>query len=229
MDFNVNELYAMELAVDGSTQYESATAQAWNVKTQAIAAAVKETGTKHNPGKFEPGALQSLSKTISQQLFNGTPMPPAELKAWAAGSISRSRLAFLQADLRSKGMQKSPPAKPARLWAWAPGSVGLRHSRAATRLAEWLDHRRASGHARTARIEPRDTMDAPAAGLFAAVNGLQIGVVQKFKEDKEGVCRVQVHLPAMGKTADCSGRAWRCPRQARAELAAGHAILAGGR
>lgn len=204
MDFNVNELYAMELAIDGSTQYESATAQAWNVKEQATAAPVKEAGTKHNPGKFEPGALQSLSKTLSQQLFNGTPMPPAELKAWAAGSISRSRLAFLRGRFELQGNAKLAPGQTCKIVGVGTRFDGLAFVTAVRHRASlngWTTDVQVGLPAQP-RIEPRDTMDAPAAGLLPAVNGLQIGVVKKFKEDKEGMYRVQVHLPAMGKTTN---------------------------
>jgi phage protein D len=202
MDFNATTMLAIEMSMDGTAQYDNATAQAWSFKDQALTSPSKAAGIKRNPGKIDPGKIKNLSSGIGQSLFNGTTMPPAELKAWSAAAIDRSRLSFMRGRFEIKGDSKIAPGLTCKI-----NGVGTRFDgiafitavRHRFSLAGWTTDVQV-GLPANSYSEGKAISDAPAAGLLPAVNGIQIGVVQKFKEDKPtGQFRVQVYMPAMGK------------------------------
>jgi Rhs element Vgr protein len=201
LDFNSNEIYTIELALDGADQYESATSSAWNYKTQELVAPVKEKGTKLSPGKLNPGALQRISSGQSQQLFSGIVLTNAELKAWSAAAIARSRLAFFRGRMELQGDAKILPGKGCKI-----NGIGSRFD--GTGFITGVRQRmNAGGWTTDVQIglpaspyhHNKHVTDALAGGLVPGVNGIQIGVVQKFEKEKGGQFRVRVYLPAMGK------------------------------
>ena len=50
--------------------------------------------------------------------------------------------------------------------------------------------------------EKHDISPQPAAGLFSAVNGLQVGIVLAFEEDTEGEYRIKVKCPLVDNEND---------------------------
>ncbi len=202
LDYNALEIFAIELALDGSEQYESATAQGYDYATLTAAAAVVAKGTTLNPGTAKPGALKSLSAGQTQTLFSGTVLSPDELKAWAGGTISRSRLAFFRGRMELMGDAKIQAGKPCEIK--GIGSkfdgksfiAGVRHR---LTVAGWSTDVQIGMPATAYGAQGKPIVDALAAGLVPGVNGLQIGVVQAFEQDAGGQHRVRVYLPAMGK------------------------------
>jgi uncharacterized protein involved in type VI secretion and phage assembly len=204
MDFNMNEIFSIELALDGSEQYAHASAQAWSIQKQAPTPPSKADGKKHSPGKLNPAALKGLSSGSTQRLFNGTAMPPAELKAWSAAAISRSRLSFLRGRFEVQGNAKIQPGQSCKITGVGSrfdGDAFITAVRQRITQGGWSTDVQV-GLPATPFFQGKAIADAPAAGLLPPVNGLQVGVVQKFKEDKGGQHRVQVYLPAMGKTTN---------------------------
>jgi Rhs element Vgr protein len=205
MDFNMKEIHTIELALDGSEQYESAASTAWSFQNQALTAPNTQVGKKLSPGKLSPGAIQGLSAGATQQLFNGTAMKPAELQAWSEASINRTRLAFLRGRFEVDGNAKILPGQSCKI-----SGIGTRFDGVAfitgvrqriSTATGWVTDVQVGLSAGSYFPEASAT-DAPAGGLLPHVNGLQVGVVKKYEEDKGGQYRVQVLLPAMGKDSN---------------------------
>jgi phage protein D len=204
MDFNKDEIYSIELALDGSQQYESASARSWSIQKQEATPVKKMKGTKYSPGKLDPAAIKGLSTGSTQQLFSGTAMPPAELQAWSEASIGRSRLAFLRGRFEVDGNAKILPGTTCKIngiGSRFDGMAFITGVRQRFTLGGWVTDVQV-GLSAASYHGNQPVADTPAGGLLPHVNGLQVGVVKKFKEDKGGQYRVQVYLPAMGKDSN---------------------------
>jgi Rhs element Vgr protein len=204
MNFNINEIYDIEISLDAADQYESATAQAWDFKTQKPTTAVVEPGTKASPGDMNPAAIKGVSAGITQKLFNGTIMEPDELKAWTKGTMVRARMAFMRGRFEVQGDAKIKPGESCKIidvgkhFNGVAYITGVRHR---VNTAGWFTDVQI-GMPDKPHFRAQALADAPSGGLIPGINGIQLGIVQKFKADAVGQHRVQVLLPGMEKTTN---------------------------
>nr|WP_255216798.1 type VI secretion system tip protein VgrG [Pseudenhygromyxa sp. WMMC2535] len=196
--FPSNDILELELEIDGGHQNASFEAVGWNAKQKArLAPTPAGKDAKPSQGDQSPAEIGKALGLSTYTLEAGLPLDPDELSAWAKARLARSRMAMIRGRVRVLG---KAPIK--LLDSLALTGVGERFDGSAlitgiiqrydndgwtTELELGLDPQ---WYARTPEL-----VEPPAAGLLPPIAGLQLGVVEGYKQDASGEHRVQVALP----------------------------------
>ncbi len=202
LEFGNSLIHELEIEADASHQYAQIESLAWDVKTQKLTKATKAEAVEESelkPGNLEGSQLAKKLGRDTQTLTNAVILDPEELQAWSNGALAKARMSMIRgrisltgrADIKLmdvieiKGVGKRFNGKTL--------VTGIRHR---VNLRGWQTDLQ-FGLPPKRFVEKRDLSDVPAAGLLPAVNGLQIGVVDKFEEDPEKEFRLKVILPGI--------------------------------
>lgn len=198
--FTVLELDA---EIDARTQSGAVRAVAWDPAEQTLLeASAKDPGWSGN-GNLGASKLSAAAGRTEDVLWHGGSLANDQLQKWADGALLRARLAAARGRVRFVGLTAVKPGallELSRLGERFNGKVyvtGVRHEFSSGR---WITDAE-FGLPREPHAA-RVAMDhLPAAGLAAAVHGLQIGVVSELADDpgKEHRVRVKVPLAGMGE------------------------------
>jgi Rhs element Vgr protein len=202
-EYGISEIYDFEITVNAEHQYASVESTGWDAK--------KHTATKPTKGKdvtLTPGNVNAkdLAKKIGGTkvgLTSAVPLDAKELEAWSNAAVIRSRLGLVRGRVSVPGFGKIKPLDVVQI-----SGIGKRFN--GKTLVTGVRHRISTAGWRTdvqfgMSPEPfahkANIVEPPAAGLLPAVNGLQIGIVDKFQADPDNEVRVRVKLPALGASA----------------------------
>ncbi|WP_363797116.1 type VI secretion system tip protein VgrG [Lysobacter firmicutimachus] len=198
--FTVLELDA---EIDARTQSGAVRAVAWDPAEQTLLeASAKDPGWSGN-GNLGASKLSAAAGRTEDVLWHGGSLANDQLQKWADGALLRARLAAARGRVRFVGLTAVKPGallELSRLGERFNGKVyvtGVRHEFSSGRWTTDAEF----GLPREPHAA-RVAMDhLPAAGLAAAVHGLQIGVVSELADDpgKEHRVRVKVPLAGMGE------------------------------
>lgn len=141
-----------------------------------------------NPMGFRPDQLSSFA-----------PLEESELQEWVNGHLMRCRLAVIRGRMEVLGSAKYKLLDVVKI-----DGLGKRYDGTAVitgichraDINGWNTDLQFGLSARSFSQEP-DILDAPAAGLLPGVNGLHIGVVDKFDEKSKKSFQVKVKLPGL--------------------------------
>lgn len=197
------DLIEFHADLDARTQWESAQAYAWDMKTQAVV----EGSTAAPPSLNAQGNMKSaeLAKVLdagAYRLQRAAPMAEPELTAWAKAAQLKAGLARVRGRMKFQGSAKAIVGGLIEV-----AGVGERFSGKV--FVSAANHEIAEGNWITEvtfglspewHAERADVAAPPASGLLPGVNGLQIGVVSKL-DDPEGENRIQVTVPLLGEKA----------------------------
>lgn len=190
----------LDAELDARTQTGGIRALAWDPGGQELLEA-----SAADPGWAGNGNLdaQALSKAASRKedlLWHGGSIPSDALQALADGALLRARLAATRGRVRFQGLTAVKPGSLltlSRVSDRFDGDVyvtGVRHefSRGTwTTDAEF-------GMSRETHAERAPISHLPAAGLAAAVHGLQVGIVTEVSGDPAKEHRIRVKVPLAG-------------------------------
>lgn len=202
-EFGIDEIYNFEIEVDASSQYAQVESVAWDLKKQKLTQASKAKTFDLSQGNLNTETIAKTLGAASQVLSSPVPVDPKALQAWADGSMAKSRMAMIRGRIAMAGNGKIK-----RLEVMKIAGVGKRFN--GKTLITGVRHRVDTegwqtdvqfGLSPERFAAQKDIVDVPAAGLLPAVNGLQIGIVDKFKEDPDKEFRVSVILPGLGEKA----------------------------
>src|SRR6185503_836971 len=150
-------------------------------------------------GNLDGKKLAGALGFAAQSLLHPVPLAAEELQAWADARMMRSRMSLLRGRLATPGFSDIQLLDVMEI-----DGVGKRFN--GKTLVTGIAHRvDADGWrtdvqfglaARAFHLE-QDIGDAPAAGLLPGINGLHIGVVDKFEEDPDKEFRVKLILPGI--------------------------------
>lgn len=198
--FGIDDIYDFDIEADAEHQLPGVESMAWDIAAQAPTRAAKAKNFSLSQGNLTGANLaQALGVSNPGTLTSMTPLIPAELQAWSDGRLMRSRLSLLRGRLGVSGL-----ADIGLLDLIEVAGIGKRFN--GKTIVTGLRHRVDTngwqtdiqfGLSAKPFAERRDLTEVPAAGLLPAVNGLQIGIVDKFEEDPAGELRVKVLLPGI--------------------------------
>jgi Rhs element Vgr protein len=193
-------LLEFDAEFDARSQSGAVRALAWDPAAQELQEA--EAADPAWPGNGNLTADDMTGATDRQEdlLWHGGSMAADALQAWADGALLRARLSASQGRARFQGLSTirlGSVLQLASLGERFNGKVyitGVRHEFSNN---NWVTDA-AFGLPRTLHAEQFAISHAPAAGLAAAVSGLQLGVVTQLADDPEGEHRIRVKVPLAG-------------------------------
>lgn len=194
------ELIEFHADLDARTQYASAQAFSWDMKTQAaLEGTESKPATLPAQGDLDSATLAKVIGLASLRLQSGAPQPQAALTQWAKAQQLKAGLARLRGRMRFQGSALATVGGLIELT-----GVGTRFSGKV--LVTGLRHEIADGNWITEAqfglspewfVERPDVLAPPGAGLLPGVHGLQVGIVMKLDGDPAGEQRIQVKLPVL--------------------------------
>lgn len=194
------DLIEFQAELDAGSQYASAQAYSWDVKTQAVAEG-DASGPVPLPaqGNLDAATLSRVIGPASFRLQSGAPQPAATLTQWAKALQLKAGLARLRGRMRFQGSALARVGGLIEL-----EGVGDRFSGQV--FVTGVQHEIEDGNWTTEAsfglapgwfVERPDVVAPAGGGLLPGVHGLQVGVVTKLDADPAGELRVQVRLPML--------------------------------
>ncbi|EAY31812.1 type VI secretion system tip protein VgrG [Microscilla marina] len=204
-------IFNLHLEINAEHQAATINTLAWDAenndlteKTQAEDfVAQKPAANAQSDVEGEPADPTALAEAIGNEeetLQSIVPLSVEEQKGWADGKMLKSRLAMLRGSFTLDGNAEIQPLDLVSVTgfnAQFDGNTiisGVRH-----RLGNdgWYTDIQfgisPDNYTKQNAIEAQN-----AAGLLPGIQGLQVGVVDAFEEDKQGQFRVRVKIPALG-------------------------------
>jgi len=195
-----NNLIEFHAELDSRSQYASAQAVSWDMKTQAVVIGTAASPvTLNTQGDLSSAELAEVLGLASYRLQTAAPATKDALTQWAKAQQLKSGLARVRGRMRFQGSAKATVGSMIEL-----KGVGNRFSGKV--FVSGVTHTIADGDWVTEvqfGLSPKwsteqSQVTAPgAAGLLPGVEGLHIGVVMKLDGDPDGEQRVQVSVPVM--------------------------------
>ena len=183
-----SSLLEFDAEIDARNQFQKVTAYGWSFADQELL-------------ESEANSSEPLSEVIgldNLELINGG-SGSASLQQWADSKLLFNELAKIRGRVKFQGI---PGVKPNTMLML--DGVGNKFSGKV--FVSAVRHQIADGNWTTDAqfgfnpkwfTETADINDLPAAGLTAAVNGLQIGIVTQLESDPDGEERILVRLPVV--------------------------------
>jgi Rhs element Vgr protein len=195
------DLIEFHADLDARTQWASAQAYAWDMKTQAVVGSAEaKPPSLHAQGNLKSADLAKVLDMSSKRLQSAAPVSEPELTAWAKAAQIKAGLTRVRGRMKFQGSAKAIVGGLIEV-----SGVGERFSGKV--FVSAVRHEIAEGNwfaEVTFGMSPEwhagrpDVVAPPASGLLPGVNGLQIGVVAQPHDDPEGENRVLVTVPLLG-------------------------------
>lgn len=201
-EYGISDIYEFEMSVDIRHQYASVESTAWDVKAQAISPLQKAKNVSLSQGNLK---AEELAKTIggdNYQLIGSGKLDSQEIQAWADAKLLKSRLSMFQGRLKIPGFADIKPGEVMEVTGIGKRFNGktlvtaIRHQ---VNEQGWQTDVQFGLSADFFAQQNHNIIDTPAAGLVPAINGLQIGIVEKYEDDKDKQFRVRVRIPSIEK------------------------------
>jgi Rhs element Vgr protein len=194
-------MLGFEGEIRSEEQYSSVKAHAWDPSAQET---IEMEGTDpgiSQPGNLSPSTLAAVSGLDEFSLRHPAQVKDQVLQSWSDSVLTRSQLARNRGRVTVQGTAEPKPGDLITL-----SGLGDRYNGDA-----WISgirHEISEGNWTTnigIGLDPEpyaikhqaDLQAPPAAGLMAAVHGLQTGVVTQIHDDPEMEFRVKVELPLL--------------------------------
>jgi Rhs element Vgr protein len=192
-------LLDFDAEMDARTQLSGVTGYSWDYAAQELVEAEAAAPSVNLNGNIPSGDLASVINAGNIALRSGGVTPADELQQWVDAKALFSQLAKVRGRVKFQGIPAVKPDTVLKVEGVGDrfnGKVyvsGVRHQ---ITEGNWTVDAQFG-------VEPRwftetvNISDLPAAGLNAAVNGLQTGVVTQLESDPDGEDRILVKLPVV--------------------------------
>jgi len=198
-EYGISEIYDFEMEADSRFQYESVESTAWDVKSQDLFQPKTAPDFSLSQGNLNPGELaQSIDADTCKLMFSGQ-LDEQEVEAWAKAKMVKSRLSLLKGRLTVPGLAKiklGDIIEVAGIGKRFNGKTLVTAIRHQVTLGGWQTNIQ-FGLSADWFSQNEDIIEPPVAGLIPAINGLQIGVVDKYEDDPDKQFRVKVKVPSI--------------------------------
>ncbi len=203
IDHGLDEVYDLAFEADAMGQDVSFKTRSWSVKDQAIVETAGAAATANSQGAHTGKKLAQALGYRDAVLVHPVDLLPEEAKAWASSEAARGQLSLVRGSARVPGLGTAALLQVVALKGLPKAFVGKA-------LVSGLCHRIDGdgwvsvlqfGLSPQAHRTRRDITAPAAAGLWPAVAGLQLGVVEAMHEDPQAEYRVKVKLPGLGEDA----------------------------
>ncbi|MCL2931285.1 MAG: type VI secretion system tip protein VgrG [Trichodesmium sp. MAG_R03] len=199
-EYGRNEIYELEMEADIRHQYGEVKSHAWDIKNQKV---LESTGKKFNLKQGNLKGDSSLSKAVGGDKINLTSITQIEqqeIQAWADAKLLKSSLSMLKGRFKVPGFAKIKPgeimevAGVSKCFNGTTLVTGIRHQ---VDLEGWQTDVQFGLSADFFYRQNDDIIDTSAAGLIPAINGLQMGIIDKYEADPDKQFRVKVKIPSI--------------------------------
>lgn len=196
-------IFEFEAEMDARNQFKAVKAEAWDYAAQSLFESSAAAPDLAEPGNLQGSALADVIGLGELKLRHSGHVLAAELKSWADACLLRSRLSKIIGRAKFLGF---PAIKPGVLVEMAGvgerfnGKVFISAARHEVVDGTWFTHVQFGLSPQW--FSTNAEVSAPAAaGLLAAIAGLQIGKVVALEGDPDGEDRIQVRLPVIDNQA----------------------------
>lgn len=193
------DLLEMQADIDARSQFKQVDSVSWDPAKQALATGNAAPESLNLQGDLDPANLAKVMGLDSYLLQTPAQLEDEELKIWARAQQVKSGLARVRGRMKFQGSAAARPGTMIEL-----DGVGDHFN--GNVFVSSVTHRIGDGNWTTEAdfglapdwfAEQHDVMAPPAAGLLPGVDGLQIGVVTKLKDDGITEPMIQVTVPVM--------------------------------
>ena len=201
-EYGISDIYEFEMKADLSHQYTSVESMTWDVKTQEISPPQKAQSFSLTQGNLNPDKLAKTINADNYQLVTLGQLDKQEMQAWADAKLLKSRLSMLQGRLKVPGFADIKPGdimEVAGIGERFKGKTLVSAIRHQVNEQGWQTDVQFGLSANWFTQQNNDIIDSPASGLVPAINGLQIGIVDKYEDDPDKQYRVKVNIPSIEK------------------------------
>lgn len=191
------DLMEFRAQVDSRYQLSQVRSVAWDPTTLQVLEETVSPESDSSSQATKNGDLSSVLGIVDFSQKSSTTQVQQSLKVWAQGQLTKSRLSYLRGQMKFQG--NASPKLGSQIEV-----VGVGERFNGILFCSGIEHRIENGSWSTQVEfgcaphwfgETENVSSPPAAGLSAAFQGLQIGIVQKLDEDPDGQYRVQVNIP----------------------------------
>ncbi|MFN6471881.1 MAG: type VI secretion system tip protein VgrG [Nostoc sp. SerVER01] len=199
-EYGISDIYEFEMSADICHQYASVESTAWDVKTQAISPLQKAKNVSLSQGNLK---VEESAKTIgadNYQLIASGQLDSQEIQAWADAKLLKTRLSMFKGRLKVPGFADIKPGdimEVAGISKRFNGKTLVTAIRHQVNEQGWQTDIQFGLSADFFAQQNHNIIDTPASGLVPAINGLQIGIVDKYEDDKDKEFRVKVRIPSI--------------------------------
>jgi len=198
-EYGISEIYEFEMEADARHQYEKIEGTAWDVKNQELLQPQTAKEFSLTQGNLMARELaQAIGADTCQLVFPGQ-LDEEETQAWADAKMLKSRLSMLKGRFRVAGFADINPGDLMEIAGVSKrfnGKTVITSIRHQVTIQGWQTNVQ-FGLSPDWFSQNENIIDVPAAGLIPAINGLQIGVVDKYEDDPDKQFRVKVRIPSI--------------------------------
>lgn len=199
-EFGMSPIYGFEMSADFSSQKGSFKTMAWDIKNQKMTPPEEGTAKAPAQGNLNINDLASKAGAKEEILSTSGWRPSNELKTWAKSRAARNRLALFRGWIAVEGRGDFHLLDTLSI-------KGISNKFNGKNLITGVRHQIGGGLWRSelqfgladepfVRTFP-NSESLPASGLLSAIQGLHIGIVDKFEKDPDGQFRVRVRIPSL--------------------------------
>ena len=199
-EYGINEIYEFEMEADIRQQYGLVESTAWDMKTQKLILSQQAKNFSLSQGNLKGDELAKTIGAENYQLISLGQLDEREIQAWADAKLVKSRLSMLKGRLKVPGFADLKPGDIMEVDGVSKRFNGktlvtaIRHQ---VNDQGWQTDIQFGLSANWFSQQNNDIIDTPAAGLVPAINGLQIGIVDKYEDDPDKQFRVKVRIPSI--------------------------------
>jgi Rhs element Vgr protein len=189
-------LLDFDAEIDARNQFQKVTSYGWNASAQELLEAEADDPGVTLNGNLSAGDLAEVIGSENLELKNGGG-DSAALQEWANAKNLFNQLAKVRGRVKFQGIPAVKPNTTLTLEGVGDrfnGKVFITAVRHQVAEGNWTVDAQFGINPKWF-TETTDINDLPAAGLMAAVNGLQIGIVTQLESDPDGEDRILVRLP----------------------------------
>lgn len=176
----------------------------WDIKNQVLLKSSAAEPSINAHGNLSAKTLSGKLQQKKLSITSNTPLTQDDLKAWADGSLLRTRLAAIKGQVSFNGSALAKPNTIIELEGVGDRFNGNAYVSAVTHSMEegtWTSSVKFGLDPKPAN--ERSNFSYPAAsGQLPAIQGLQVGTVKKIFEDPDSQFRVLVNLPSAAESQD---------------------------
>ena len=190
-------LLDFDAEMDARNQFQKVTSYGWNAADQEVLEIEANDPSVNLNGNVSSSDLASVIDLENLDLKSGGGTPDVELQEWADAKALFNQLAKTRGRVKFQGVSGVKPNTTIKLEGVGDrfnGKVYISAVRHQLTEGNWTVDAQFGINPKWF-TETYDINDAPAAGLMAAVNGLQIGIVTQLENDPDGEDRIHVRLP----------------------------------
>jgi len=194
------DLIDCDLTLSAREQYAAFETAAWDPKTLEVVSANEQAVSAAQAGDLSARKLAATGGDAVQTTAASAAYSASALGVVAKARRDRAELARLRGGVTFRGSERAKLGAVLEIKGLASRFAGKAVIAAVSHRIEDGDWLTEAGLGQPAPWRTEDGVGAgspPASGLVPAVRGLQIGLVEKVSEDKDGLERIKVRLPTL--------------------------------